>query len=253
MGKKKSVSNSMLARLRVYFFAGVLVTAPLGVTAMLAWWFISYVDSAIIPLLPEAYRPGAVTNELFGVQLTIPGAGLIFVVIMLTLIGWFTAGLLGRWVVGVGESLLNRMPIVRNLYGAIKQILETVLKKQSDAFKQAVMIEYPRRGLWAVAFVTANTHGEMERKLNGEYVNVFLPTTPNPTSGFLLLVPKNEIVPLDMSVEDAVKMVISAGIVIPDDEQRSGAEEPLAGGMSRAELDEHLAGDEISTPGSGES
>lgn len=222
MRSEKSVSSSWSARLRVYFFAGVLVTAPIGVTLTLAWWFISHIDRAVMPLVPEGYHPGTIIREAFGVQLDVPGAGLIIVIVAVTLIGWLTAGLLGRWIVRLGESILNRMPVIRNFYGAVKQILETVLQKQSDAFKQAVLIEYPRKGLWAVAFVTANTQGEMQRKLGAEYLNVFLPTTPNPTSGFLLLVPKAEVLPLEMSVEDAVKMVISAGIVNPKDAERTG-------------------------------
>ena len=115
----------------------------------------------------------------------------------------------------VGESILNRMPVVRTIYGASKQILETVISAQSDAFRDAVLVEYPRRGLWVIGFVTGGTKGEVAERMDGNMVNVFIPTTPNPTSGFLLFCPRNEVIYLDMSVEDAVKLVVSGGIVHP--------------------------------------
>ena len=143
----------------------------------------------------------------------IPGAGLIIGLILITVIGAVAAGFLGRWLIGLGESILNRMPVVRTIYGASKQILETVISAQSDAFRDAVLVEYPRRGLWVIGFVTGGTKGEVAERMDGNMVNVFIPTTPNPTSGFLLFCPRNEVIYLDMSVEDAVKLVVSGGIV----------------------------------------
>lgn len=215
------VKVGLIGRLRGYFLAGVLVTAPIAVTAAAAWWLIDLVDRNIVPLIPARFNPDTYMREVLGVEIGLPGLGLIVLLLGITLIGALTAGLVGRWVVRFWESMLNRMPVIRSVYAAVKQILETVLKQQSNAFQEAVLIEYPRRGLWAIAFVTSNTKGEVEHKTPGDHVNVFLPTTPNPTSGFLLFVPKSEIVVLDMSVEDAVKMVISGGIVTPEMKQTS--------------------------------
>ena len=147
---------------------------------------------------------------------SLPGLGLVAGLIVITLIGAIAAGFFGRWLIRVGEGILNRMPVVRTIYGASKQILETVLTTQSNAFREVVLVEYPRTGLWVVGFVTSPTQGEIKTKLSDETVNVFVPTTPNPTSGFLLFCPVKDLVYLDMGVEDAVKLVVSGGIVTPD-------------------------------------
>ncbi len=199
------------ARFRGYFLAGVLVTAPLGITGYLAWIIVGFIDHSVTPLVPDKYNP-----ETY-LPFTIPGLGVLILIFVLTLIGALTAGLLGRWLVHTGERVLNRMPIIRSFYSAIKQIFETVLAQQSNAFREAVLVEYPRRGIWAIAFITGTTKGEVQNLTEQETVNIFLPTTPNPTSGFLLFVPKEEVVSLDMSVEEAIKMVISGGIVTPSD------------------------------------
>ena len=209
--------SGVFSKLRAYFFAGILVTAPIAITIALAVWIVSYVDDTIVPLIPARYNPDTYIQQYLGIDFGLPGLGLIVLVTVITMIGAFTAGLVGRWVVRMGENLLDRMPIIRSLYKLTKQIFQTVLQNQSDAFRQAVLVEYPRKGIWAIAFVTANTQGELKAKLGGEHVNVFLPTTPNPTSGFLLFVPREDIKVLDMPVEDAVKLVISAGIVHPGD------------------------------------
>lgn len=218
---------SLMAKLRAYFLAGVLVTAPIAITAAVAWWLIGFVDDTIVPLIPARYNPDTYMKEVLGVEIGLPGLGLVILLVTITLIGALTAGLLGRWVVRLWEMVLNRMPVIRTVYNATKQILETVLQHQSNAFRQAVLIEYPRRGLWAIAFVTSRTEGEVEGLIPGEHVNVFLPTTPNPTSGFLLFVPREDCIFLEMPVEDAVKMVISAGIVIPGN-GANGAPKALA-------------------------
>lgn len=199
------------ARLRAYFLAGVLITAPISITFYLAWLFINFVDSKVTPLIPLEYNP-----ETY-LPFATPGLGLVIVFVALTLIGALTAGFVGRLYLRTSERLLNRMPVIRGFYGAIKQILETVLAQQSNAFREAVLVEYPRRGMWAVAFITGRTKGEVQNLTEEECINIFLPTTPNPTSGFLLFVPKKELVPLSMSVEEAIKMVISGGIVTPPD------------------------------------
>lgn len=204
-------------RLRAYFFAGILITAPVTITFYLAWLFINFVDNKVTPLIPAKYNPESYLP--FGV----PGIGLVVIFIVLTIIGALTAGFVGRSVTKIYEGILNRMPVVRNIYSALKQILETVLAQQSNAFREAVLVEYPRRGMWAIAFITGETKGEVQNLTEDQCINIFLPTTPNPTSGFLLFVPKEDLIPLTMTVEEAVKMVISGGIVTPPD-LRSDAE-----------------------------
>lgn len=204
-------------RLRAYFLAGVLITAPLTITFALASWLIEFVDSRVVPLIPDRYNPDFYLKEYLGYEIGLPGLGLLILIIVITLIGALTAGLVGRIVIRAGEGMLNRMPVIRSVYGGSKQILETVLHSQSKAFRQPVLVEYPRTGLWAIAFVTGTTEGEVQHLVADRLINVFLPTTPNPTSGFLLFVPKEDLVILDMAVEEAIKMVISAGIVTPPD------------------------------------
>ncbi len=199
------------ARLRAYFFAGILVVAPVSITIYLAWLIVSFIDERVAALIPAQYNP-----ETY-LPFALPGLGVVIVVLALILIGAFTAGFFGRMLMRTYEGLLNRMPVVRSVYGAIKQIIETVLAQQSAAFREAVLVEYPRRGLWAIAFITGRTEGEVQNLTDEETVNIFLPTTPNPTSGFLLFVPRKDIVPLSMTVEEAIKMVISGGIVTPPD------------------------------------
>jgi len=205
------VKIGFVARLRGYFIAGVLITAPISITFYLAWLFINYVDAKVTPLIPDKYNP-----EQY-LPFSMPGLGLIIVFVILTVIGAFTAGFVGRLYLRMSERLLNRMPVIRGVYGAIKQILETVLARQSNAFREAVLVEYPRRGMWAIAFITGSTKGEVQNLTEEECINIFLPTTPNPTSGFLLFVPKEQLVPLSMAVDEALKMVISGGIITPPD------------------------------------
>ena len=210
-GQKTQHTLGFGQRLRAYFLTGILITAPLFITGYLAWLFIGFVDAKVTPLLPEQYNPESYLP--FGV----PGLGLIILFIFLTIVGAVTAGFFGKLWLRFTERLLNRMPIVRNIYSAVKQILETVLAQQSNAFREAVLVEYPRRGLWAIAFITGRTEGEVQNVTEEECINIFLPTTPNPTSGFLLFVPKKDLISLSMSTEEAIKMVISGGIITPPD------------------------------------
>ena len=207
--KKKSLSLSQ--RMRAYFITGILVVAPVSITLYLAWIFIGFVDNRITPLIPVQYNP-----ETY-LPFALPGLGLLILVVTLILVGAATAGFFGRLWARISEQILGRMPVIRNIYGAVKQILETVLAQQSKAFREAVLVEYPRRGIWAIAFITGRTEGEVQNITEEECINIFLPTTPNPTSGFLLFVPKKDLVHLDMNVEEAIKMVISGGIVTPPD------------------------------------
>jgi uncharacterized membrane protein len=215
--EKRKKALSFTGRLRAYFLAGILVTAPLAITIALASWLIDFVDSRIVPLIPLRYNPDYYFNKYLGYEIGIPGLGLVVLIVFITLVGAMTAGFLGRFVIRLGENMLNRMPVVRSIYGASKQILETVLRQQSNAFRQAVLVEYPRRGIWAIGFITGRTEGEVQNLISDDLINIFLPTTPNPTSGFLLFVPRKDLILLDMSVEEAIKMVISGGIVTPPD------------------------------------
>lgn len=210
----------LMARLRAYFLTGVLITAPIGITFYVAWVFIKAVDRAVTPLIPEAYNPE--TYLPFG----LPGLGLLIAAVGLTLVGALTAGFLGKYIVRTYERILGRMPVIRGIYGALKQIFETVLAKKSNAFREAVLLEYPRSGIWTIGFLTGETIGEIATAAGEEVVNVFVPTTPNPTSGFLLFVPRQDIVPLTMSVDDAIKLVISGGIVTPSERRPPPAPSP---------------------------
>jgi uncharacterized membrane protein len=215
-GPGKPPRFGLAHRLRNYFLAGVLVTAPIGITVYLAWVFITFIDSRVTPLLPAPYRPETyLPIEIPGLGLT--GLGLIILVVGLILIGALTAGLFGRLILRAGEGILARVPVIRSVYGAAKQITETVLASQSTAFRQVVLFEYPRRGLWALGFITGSTKGEVQNLTADEVANVFLPTTPNPTSGFLLFVPRKDLVVLTMTVEEGIKMVVSGGIITPPD------------------------------------
>ena len=199
-------------RLRAWFFTGLLVTAPVLLTVYITWAAINLLDSQVSKLLP-----GFETSILGNV----PGVGLLIGAVLITLIGAIAAGFLGRYIIRLGEAILNRMPVVRSIYGATKQILETVISTQSDAFREVVLVEYPRKELWVIGFVTGNTKGEVAGRIASHMVNVFVPTTPNPTSGFLLFCPREDVIFLKMTVEEAVKMVVSGGIVTPPDRSQS--------------------------------
>ena len=194
------------------FVTGVVIAAPIGITIYLTLAFIGFVDDRVIPLIPDRYNP-----ETY-LPFSVPGLGVLVAVVALTLLGALTANLFGRTLIGYGERLVDRMPVVRNLYNALKQIFETVVTHSEANFTEVGLIEYPRKGLYAVCFVTTSTGGEIQARAEHDLVSVFLPTTPNPTSGFLLFVPRQDIQILSMSVEEAAKLIISAGLVEPGSE-----------------------------------
>ncbi len=198
--------GAVISRLRAYFFAGVLVTAPVAITISIAWQFVRFVDDQVSPFIPAKYNPQ---------QWGIPGFGLVVLTLILILIGAVSAGYIGRLLVRLYDSVLERMPVIRSIYSAIKQIFETMLAQKAHAFREVVLIEYPRRGIWTLGFITGATSGEVCDRFPEEMVNVFVPTTPNPTSGFLLFLPRQEIKLLEMSVEDGIKMVVSTGLITP--------------------------------------
>jgi uncharacterized membrane protein len=202
----------LMARLRNYFLTGLIVVGPVGITLYIVWTFINWVDSWVKPLLPPIWLP-----ETYGHW--IPGMGLVFSILMLTIVGALAANLFGRTIVAFGEQMLGRMPIVRGVYGALKQIFETVLSQSQNSFQKAALIEFPRKGLYSLVFVSTDTSGEILEKCGGaekDMVSVFMPTTPNPTSGFLVFVHRRDVTMLDMKVEDAAKLIISAGLVSPE-------------------------------------
>jgi uncharacterized membrane protein len=221
----------MMARLRNYFLTGLVIAAPLFLTIYIIRTIIDWVDSWVTPYIPAAYKPDTY------IHYSIPGFGVVIALILITLLGFLVANLVGRRLVTFGENILGRMPIVRTLYGGLKQIFETVLSNKAKSFQKVGLVEYPRKGLWAIVFVATDARGEIlhrigDREDEEDVLGVFLPTTPNPTSGFLLYVKKSDIVYLDMTVEQAAKLVISAGLVSPEfvpdsklpDEQLEAAE-----------------------------
>lgn len=203
--------RSLAARLRNYFLTGIIVTAPISITLYVSWQFIAFIDRQVTPLIPPVYNPE--TYLPFG----LPGLGLLVLVVMLIVIGAIAAGYVGRGLMRAGEHLLARMPVVRTIYSALKQVFETVFAEKSTAFREVVLIEYPRKGIWVIGFATGSTKGEVQNIIKDEVVNIFLPTTPNPTSGFLLFLPRKDVIFLSMTIEEGVKMVISGGVVTPPD------------------------------------
>ena len=228
-GAPQPPRRRFFGRLRNAFLTGLIVAAPLGITFWILFGVIELIDGAVVPLLPPAYNPQAYIDRHLGVEAHIPGIGLVIVLVGLTFIGFMTANFVGRMVVRTGENILGRMPVVRSIYGALKQIFQTVLESSSRSFREVVLVEYPRRGIWAIGFITSITEGEVQATIADDVVNVFLPTTPNPTSGFLLFVPRAHLVTLDMTVEEGIKMVVSAGIVTPADPRAGATRRPLVG------------------------
>lgn len=210
---EKQTRLSATTRIRNYFLTGLIICAPLAITAYLTWSFINWVDGWVKPYLPAVYNPD---NYL---PFSVPGFGLVTALIVITAVGFLTANLIGRTIIAYGESILNQMPLIRGIYKGLKQIFQTVLAEQSNSFNKAGLIEYPRKGIWSIVFLATETKGEVDTKLRAggkDTLSVFLPTTPNPTSGFLLFVPREDVIMLDMTVEEAAKMVISAGLVAPE-------------------------------------
>lgn len=209
-------SSHLITRLRGYLLTGLIVVGPVAITLYVVWWFITLVDAWVKPIIPPNYLPDAY------LPFKLPGVGLIFGVFGLMVVGALTANLFGRSVVSWSEMMLARMPIVRSVYRTLKQIFETVLSKDGGSFKRVGLIEFPRRGLYAIVFIAGDPPAEIDEKLgNGEpMITVFMPNGPNPTTGFITFVPASEVITLDLSVEDAAKLVVSAGLVAPDQQDR---------------------------------
>jgi uncharacterized membrane protein len=202
----RTMHRSLFSRLRGYFFAGILVTAPLAITIYLTFIFVSFVDIHVAELVPPAYYP----------HTTLPGLGLIVAIAFLTLVGWLTRNVLGRMIVWLSDYIFERMPVVRIIYGALKQIFET-LTSQTSAFREVVVFQYPMPGIWAIGFVTGLVKGQVQALTEDEMVNVFRPFTPNPTSGVMLIMPRRDLIVLKISAEEAIKLIVSGGIITPPD------------------------------------
>jgi uncharacterized membrane protein len=201
-----------MGRIRNYFLTGLVVAGPLAITVWLIWSFVSWVDSFITPLIPPAYRP-----ETY-LPWPIPGTGLLIAIVGLTLLGFLTANLVGRSLVELGEGLLNRMPIVRPIYKTMKQIFETLFSKAGSSFRKVALVEFPAPGMWSLVFISLPPAGEVASKLpdhENDYVSVFLACTPNPTTGFFFFVRRKDLIEIDISVENAMTLLISAGMVQP--------------------------------------
>ena len=201
----------MMGLIRRYLLSGLLVWVPIWVTFLMVRFLIEAMDRSLM-LIPRAYQP----DHLLGIH--IPGLGLIFTLILLFLTGMIAANFLGQRLVSLWDSFMSRIPLVRSVYAGVKKILETLLSPSGKAFRKVLLVEYPRKGLWSIAFQTSESCSEVAGKLNAEVVTIFIPTTPNPTSGFLMMLPKTEVHELNMTVDDALKLVISLGVVQPGEE-----------------------------------
>ncbi|WP_390914608.1 DUF502 domain-containing protein [Pseudosulfitobacter sp. SM2401] len=225
----------VISRLRSSFLTGLVVVAPVGLTIWLIWTVVGWFDGFVWNVVPRGWQPDSLVNYFLGhekfigvgpsrepnpnwVTVNVRGVGLIVFLIFTIIMGWMAKGIIGRSFIRFAESLVERTPVVRSIYSGIKQISETVFAQTERSFETACLIEYPRKGIWAIGFISTPAKGEITQRAGntGELLSVFLPTTPNPTSGFLLFVPAEDVIELDMSVEDSAKLVISAGLVYPN-------------------------------------
>jgi uncharacterized membrane protein len=209
-----------MKRLRRYLVAGLLVWLPLGITVLIFRVMIGLMDKSLV-LIPEKYHP----EELLGVA--IPGLGVILTILVLLVTGLLAANIVGRSVVGGWESLMERIPIVRSIYSAAKKFGEVVFSDSGNAFKKVLLVEYPRKGIYTLTFQTATAMGEVQGRTGEDVVCCFVPTTPNPTSGFIIVVPKKDVIELDMEVDEAAKLIMSLGVVVPTWSKERTAELPL--------------------------
>lgn len=200
--------------IRRWFVAGLLFWLPVGAIVLVIRFLIGLLDFGLY-LLPPAWRPDA----LLGVE--VPGLGALFSVLIILGTGALVANIIGRRLLALGERIVERIPLVRSLYSGVKKAAETILSDSGDSFRKVLLIEYPRKGLWSIAFQTGEPLGEVQQKTEAEVVTVFVPTTPNPTSGFIVLVPRSDIVELDMSVEEGLRLVISLGVVTPESAKKA--------------------------------
>lgn len=231
--------------MRASFLTGLVVIAPVGLTLWLIWTVIGWIDGFVWPLVPDFWHPEALLNRWLGIpefldpplnrerntdwiNVNVRGIGVVIFLIFTVFIGWIAKGYLGRSFIRWAESIVERTPVVRSIYSGIKQISETVFAQSESSFEKACMIEYPRKGIWAIGFISTQAKGEVAaRSGQDKLLSVFVPTTPNPTSGFMLFFPSQDVIELDMSIEDAAKLVISAGLVYPNEKEAKAAVENM--------------------------
>ncbi len=197
-----------MKNLRNYFITGLLFWIPLGLSIVVIKFFLGLIND----IVPPKYLPEA----LFNLEGAIPGSGIIWVLLIIIVTGLLVNNFIGRKLVELWEKLLDKIPGFRGIYKALKQLSDTVLSPSGNSFKKALLVEYPRKGMWTIAFQTGNYQGEIATKIGEEIINIYVPTTPNPTSGFFIMLPKKDIIELDMSVDEAFKLVISTGVVEPN-------------------------------------
>jgi len=219
--------STIIGSLRASFLTGLVVIAPVGLTIWLIWSVVGWIDGFVLPLVPQAYHPDRMLQDFLGldpsVQINVRGLGVVIFLIFTIFVGWLAKGFIGRSFIRFAETLVERTPVVRTIYSGIKQISETIFAQSERSFEKACLIEYPRKGSWALGFISTDAKGEVMDKTGAAekpMVAVFVPTTPNPTSGFLLFFARSDVKELDMTVEDAAKLVISAGLVYPQDRVR---------------------------------
>lgn len=209
----------MTDSMRKYFVTGLLILVPLAITLWVVNLIIGTMDQSLL-LLPERWRPEAV------VGFRIPGLGTILTLLIIFLTGLATRNFIGKHVVLVWEAIVVRIPVVNTIYSSVKQVSDTLFSSSGNAFRKALLVEYPRRGCWTIAFLTGVPGGDVKNHLQGDYVSLYVPTTPNPTSGFFLMVPREDTIELDMTVDAALKYIVSMGVVAPDIVARKGVIEP---------------------------
>ena len=207
----------MMAALRRYLVAGLLVWVPLGVTLLIITWMVNLMDRTLL-LLPANWRPEQV------IGFSIPGLGIVLTAVVVIGTGIAVTHLFGFHVVGLGERIVARIPVVRSIYSSVKQVTETMFSNSGQSFRQVVLVRYPHKDSWTIGFLTGESAPEARNRTGRELVNVFVPTTPNPTSGFFLLVPREEVIDLDMSVDEGLKMLLSLGVVQPKDKIKSSTD-----------------------------
>jgi len=212
----EDASPGLMARFRNYFLTGLIVAGPIAITLYLTWWFVTWVDGLVRPFVPVAYRPE--TYLPFG----LPGAGLIIAVFALTLLGFLAANLVGRKLVDWGERLLGRMPVVRAIYRSLKQVFETLFSGNGSSFRRVGLVEFPAPGMWSIVLISQPPSTDVSTHLPGkeEHISVFLPCSPNPTTGFFFYVPKSKVIEVEMTAEAAATLIMSAGVVQPGSEQQ---------------------------------
>jgi uncharacterized membrane protein len=206
----KPASSSMMGRIRNYFLTGLVLVGPIYITLNLTWWFINWVDELVRPLIPIAYRP-----ETY-LPIKIPGTGLVIAFVTITALGFLTANLVGKTLVELGENILNRLPVVRPVYKSLKQIFETLFSNSGSSFRRVALVEFPSPGMWSLVFLSQTASPDIAAKLpDTEHVAAFMPCTPNPTTGFFFYVPRRDLIDLDITVEAAMTLLMSAGMVQP--------------------------------------